>query len=454
MRKNHQPSSLSDLEKHVGISIFTTTTPGICGELKVQPEDFLVCEITPNGRVLSIVEKLDFHKKPNKPSRHVYTQLDVVKRNEDTILVAEKIARALNIEPQLVSWAGLKDNRAITAQRMTIKGDCVNQLLHCRFDTVFLKNFQYVKKPIKLGDLWGNKFDIIMRNIIDINRDKLDSIASNFMNQIATFGSPNYYGLQRFGSIRPNSHIVGKYLFLSDYQKAVEEFLYATYPPEHEIVKICRKELKETQNFEQGLRNFPEGLYYERLIMQQLLRKPQDYLGAIKHLPRPLVNLLMSSYQSYLFNSAISKRMMKFGNLIEPKTNDIISLLLDDNGLTTPLRYRYKKWKKPFLRKVLNMDRARIMCPILGYDSKLSDSYFGRIYKRILKKENFKLDYFKNGKELRAYDFRGSFRSIIVKPRDLQVVPHYEQINPIIRMKFSLPKGTYATMLIRELSKH
>ena len=194
--------------------------------------------------------------------------------------------------------------------------------------------------------------------------------------------------------------------------------------------------------------------HYTYHLIKHLLKRPDDFFGAIKRIPKPLTNLLMSSYQSYLFNRAISHRMIKIGNLTQPKQNDIVSLLLGENGLTTPVRYRYSKWKKPYLKKVIEMDRARILCPIVGYDSKLHETYFGRIYSRILRKERFKLEYFKNGRSLKAYDFRGSFRSIIVKPKDLQVLPHYEnKLKPIIQMQFSLPKGTYATMLIRELSK-
>ena len=454
MRKNQELKSLPDLEKHVGIATFTTSTPYINGDLKIRPEDFVVSEITPTGRILSVNEPNYAETQGPRSSKISYTLVDVVKRNEDTILAAEKIARKLKIDSNFVSWAGLKDNRAITAQRMTIKGDHRKKLQDLRLETLFVKNIHYQKKPIKLGALWGNKFEIILRNI-DIEKHDLDSITSDFKDQISQNGFPNYYGLQRFGSIRPNSHIVGKFIFLMDYKNAVEEFLYATYPPEFEIVKICRKDLRDTQDFEKALRDFPEGLYYERLMIHHLMKKPGDYFGALKRIPRPLLNLLMSSYQSYLFNMAISQRMEKIGNLTQPKQKDTISLLLDENGLTTPVRYIYKKWKKPYLKKVLEMNRARIMCPIVGYASKLKDSYFKHTYSRIMRRENFKLEYFKNGKELKAYDFRGAYRAIIVKPKDLHVVSQYDnRLKPIIQIRFSLPKGTYATMLIRELTKH
>jgi tRNA pseudouridine13 synthase len=454
MKKNRAPITLADLENHVGISMFPTTTSTIQGDLKVRPEDFIVCEITPSGRICTIHEQIYPETKNDSSPKSQYTMIDVVKRNEDTILVAEKIARKLDIDPNYVSWAGLKDNRAITSQRMTIKGDYTRRLSGVHFDTFFIKNIRKSKKPVKLGDLWGNKFEIIIRNIANLTKSELKETTSTFAEQIAQNGFPNYYGLQRFGSIRPNSHLVGKSLFLMEYQKAVEEFLYATYPPEHEIVKICRKELQNTQDFSTALKNFPEGLYYERLIIHHLVKRPDDYFGALKRIPHPLINLLMSSYQSYLFNRAISQRMKKVGNLTQPKQNDIISLLMDENSSTTPLRYCYTEWKKPHLRKIIQMDRARIMCPIIGYDSKLEHSYFKQIYSKILHKEKFKSEFFKNGKHLKAYNFRGSFRAIMVKPKDLQVLALYEnKSNPIIEMQFSLPKGTYATMLIRELSK-
>ncbi len=455
MKRKNVLSKESDLEKHVGISTFTTTTPIIEGDLKIRPEDFIVSEITPTGNILTINEPKYPEVKGTRSSKISYTLIEVVKRNEDTILAAEKLAKELGIDSSHVSWAGLKDNRAITVQRMTVKGDYRQKLSHLHFDTFFIKNIHYSKKPIKLGDLWGNRFEIIIRNISDFKKEQLDEITAEFKSQIAKNGFPNYYGLQRFGSIRPNSYLVGKFIFLKSYQKAVEEFLYSTYPPEHEIVKICRKQLQETQDFQQALRDFPEGLYYERIMIKHLLKKSGDYFGALKRIPRPLLNLLMSSYQSYLFNMAVSQRKQKIGNLTEPKNNDTISLLLEENGLTTPVRYTYTSWKKSHLKKVLEMDRARILCPILGYDTVLKENFFKKIYSRILQKERFKLEYFKNVKDLKTYDFRGSYRSLFVKPKDLHVDAEFDnKMKPIIHMRFSLPKGTYATMLIRELTKH
>ncbi len=76
------------------------------------------------------------NKQPPKTS---YTQIDVIKKNEDTILAAEKIASRLNIDSNFVSWAGLKDNRAITVQRMTIKGDYRHKIANLEFDNFFIK---------------------------------------------------------------------------------------------------------------------------------------------------------------------------------------------------------------------------------------------------------------------------------------------------------------------------
>ena len=74
------------------LSTFSTTTPSIHGDLKIHPEDFIVCEITPVGRILSVNEPNYTESQGPRSSKISYTLIDVVKRNEDTILAAEKIA--------------------------------------------------------------------------------------------------------------------------------------------------------------------------------------------------------------------------------------------------------------------------------------------------------------------------------------------------------------------------
>lgn len=236
MEQEYDFSVREDVESFVGMKIHSS--PVIRGTIKAFPSDFIVSEITPNEETLNInlqenkgvtpAENL-FNSKKIK-----YTVFDLNKKREDTILAAQKISRALNIPLNDITWAGLKDNRAVTVQRMCIKGNHITELGNLNFQRIFIKNIKALKRSIKTGNLWGNNFKIIIRDIsiIDseaisgknINR-KIKSILESKSKNIKEKGFPNFFGLQRFGTYRPNSHLIGKHMFLQNFKEAVEEFL-------------------------------------------------------------------------------------------------------------------------------------------------------------------------------------------------------------------------------------
>ncbi len=442
----------SDMEKFVGIESYSTSTIALGGELKSNPSDFIVCEITPQRKILNttydkIVSNYNFDKNTK------YTAFNLVKTNTDTIIAAQVIAKSLEIPSRFISWAGIKDNRAITVQRMCIRGDYCNKISKLNFNGIFIKNITSRRNPIKVGDLWGNNFRILLRNYKKI--DGIKEFLENFANEIKFKGFPNYFGLQRFGSHRPNSHLIGKHLFLKQYKKATEELLFETYPREIDKVRECRNRLRETQDYKEALGTFPEALFYERIVIEYLEKHPEQYFNALKQLPRSLLNILLSSYQSYLYNKAISKRIELKHELQKPRKGDMISLLFDERGPITPIYYEYGNWYDEHLDKVLKMGRASILCPIIGYESDFSKGYFGPIYREIFEKENFSPESFKNN-ELQTFNFKGTYRPIYIIPLNFSIELMREKkkkSTPPIKLVFSLPKGTYATMLIRELQK-
>lgn len=469
MEQEYDFSDIKDVESFVGMKIYSSTAPVIRGTIKANPSDFIVSEITPDEETLKIdlqenkgvtLDENSFNTKKIK-----YTVFDLNKKREDTILAAQKISKALKIPLNDVTWAGLKDNMAITVQRMCVKGNRIKELGNLNFQRIFIKNIKPIRRPIKIGNLWGNNFKIIIRNIINIDtknisgnntNQKIKLMLENSSKNIKEKGFPNFFGTQRFGTYRPNSHLIGKHMFLQNYKEAIEEFLLKSYPKESDVVKKCRNELKETQDFEQALHNFPKSLFYEHKMISSLIKNSSNYLKALKQLPKPLTNLLYSSYQSYLFNMAISDRVLKKDSLFSPRRGDKISILHSVNGLNSPIIFSYEKSYRKYLDKAKNMDRAVILCPIIGYKTDLTNCYFGPIYRKLLKSENFYQDDFKNSK-LSTFIYKGTYRPISIKPRafSLKFFEKTKKINSDhIILKFSLPKGTYATMLLRELIKN
>ena len=448
-------NSEKDVERFVGIDTYATTGfDGIGGEYKTHFKDFIVKEIVENRRVLDIKED---STSPifSEDSKDRFTTFNLVKVNMDTFKAVKKITKTLKIPYDAINYSGLKDKKSISVQRISIKGNYIKQLRNLKLHDIFIRNIYPTRKPVKLGSHLGNNFTVVIRNI-----EKSKSLRTNIerVNKFLTdFGFPNYFGLQRFGSIRPSSHIVGQFLLNKDFKNAFNEYVVNTYSTEPDISRKARDNLKKERNFEEALKNFPLGLNYERRMIEYLINNPDDYYGAIHTLSFDLRRLLVSSFQSFLFNKMLSLRIKKGIHLFKPLSGDVISILDDFNGNITPVTYTYGGLYDRYLDEALELNRASIVLPIIGKLTNLDDfPLMGSIFKEIAKKEGISDDIFKSGIGTKD-EFKGSIRAMTVKPRDLSMIELSEddlyREKMKIKIEFSLQKGSYATILIREIIK-
>jgi tRNA pseudouridine13 synthase len=118
------------------------------------------------------------------------------KRNENTPRIAEQLARFAGVHPRQVSYAGLKDRRALTEQWFSVQlpGREAPDWAALNSDT--LRILRHVRHPRKLrrGALKGNRFRIRLR---DIEGDVAG--LETRLARIDSDGVPNYFGEQRFG---------------------------------------------------------------------------------------------------------------------------------------------------------------------------------------------------------------------------------------------------------------
>ncbi|MFX0083733.1 MAG: tRNA pseudouridine(13) synthase TruD [Candidatus Hodarchaeota archaeon] len=444
-----------EVEKFVGIEIYAThKINGIKGEYKTLFKDFIVKEIDKNGRILDIKED---YSSPNFSKELIdkYTTFNLVKINKDTFEAVKKIRKALKIPNNLISYSGLKDKQAISVQKISIKGNYIDQLKNLKLHDIFIRSVYPSKKPVKLGSHLGNNFTITIRNL-DTTKEIKHNIEKN-LKFLRNFGFPNYFGLQRFGNYRPNSHIIGCFLLEGHYQKAYEEYVLTTYSTEPEDSRKVRSELSMDGNLEKAYNNFPKILQYERDMINYLIENPGDYQGAIDTLPTDLIRLLISSFQSYLFNRMLSLRVKKGIPLFKPVKGDVICILDDYNGSVTKVKYIFGGTYDKYLKQALKLNRASIVLPIIGNNTNMDEYPLMKgIYKEIVKSdqidENIFLSKYINGSE-----FKGSLRAMTVKPSGLKMVEltddEFYHGKKKIKIEFSLQKGCYATMLLRELIK-
>ncbi|MFX0143416.1 MAG: tRNA pseudouridine(13) synthase TruD [Candidatus Hodarchaeota archaeon] len=444
-----------EVEKFVGIECFTTSRiSGIKGEYKTNFKDFIVKEILNNGKILDIKED---NKSPqfSEELKDRYTTFNLIKINRDTFDAIGEICSALKIDNDLINYSGLKDKFSLSIQKVSIKGNYIEDLKALNIKDIFIRDIFPTKKPVKLGSHWGNNFTIVLRNV-QCSKN-LEGKLKKYVDLLNKIGFPNYFGLQRFGNYRPNSHIVGRYILESNFKKAFEELVTKTYTTESIESRQVRRELRKTGNLEKALKEFPKSLNYERKIIQYLIENPHDYEGCINTLSPDLKKLLISSFQSYIFNKMLSKRAEEGFSLFKPMKGDVISILDDFNGNITQVKYTYGNHYDKYLKKALSMNRASIILPLIGTNTNLEEFPFMKLlFEKVKKQENIKKNIFNVNFNVEQ-EFKGSIRPMIIKPTGLKILEiANDDLNPgkkKVKFEFSLQKGTYATMLIREFVK-
>jgi len=444
-----------EVEKIVGIEVFSTSgIDGIQGTIKNRYKDFIVKEITYSGHILEINE--DYAPTSySVESKDNYTTFNLVKINKDTFEAVRLISGVLGINPKAIGYSGLKDKRAISVQQFSIKGNHVEKLRKLKINDIFIRNINPSKYPVKLGSNSGNHFEITIRNIEHKGNEKKK--IEELLAILRTHGFPNYYGLQRFGTFRPNSHLLGRFILESEFKKAFDELVIATYSSELPQSQRVREDLRKTGDLEKAYNSFPNSLNYERTAIKYLLENPGDFEGAINHLPKYLIKLLISSFQSYLFNKMISLRHKKGISLTKPIKGDVFNILDDENGNKTQIKYIYNGLYDKFLQEAYELNRAKIVFPLIGYKTNLDEfPSIKSLVLEIMDNEGISSDIF-NSKLLETYEFKGSFRPIITKPLGLKILEYTDddlfQNKYKLKIEFSLQKGSYATLLLREIIK-
>jgi len=439
------------LEKQLGIETFATETLGIGGVIRQTLEDFVVEEVLVDGSKAEVEPKLP--SKVAGEGRYLICLL--VKRNWDTLLAARKIAKQLGISERRVRIAGIKDKKAVTAQHISIENIKLERLRRIRVSDIYVYPLCYSPNMIFPHMSFGNMFHVTVRNIshsATVIQERIFSIVDELH---VLGGVPNFFGHQRFGTIRPITHLVGKALAQNDLEKAAMLFLAKTSPDEHPQSREARQKLGETWDFKEALIHFPRRLLYERLMLSHLAKHPKEYVGAFKRLPQRLRSLFLQAYQSYLFNRFLSQRLMRKIPINEPQIGDYV-VKIDSHGLPTNSYVTATSKNLETLHKAVKKREMYVAIPLIGFKQPPSKGVQGEIEKSILEKEKVTQDnfYVSSMPEMSA---AGELRVAVTPIINLKVEkPLKDELNlgkRKLRTSFTLHRGCYATVVLREFMK-
>jgi tRNA pseudouridine13 synthase len=419
-------------EADVGMLYYLSDADGTGGRLKKDPEDFVVKELSDG---------------PASVENGRFVIAEITTRNWETNRLVRMLSRSLGVSRERIGFAGTKDKRAITTQLMSF--ECpIGFMERIGLKDVEIKNLYTAKRGIRIGDLTGNSFTIRVRDCDMLEKDiphTLDLVSSVIKE---TGGFPNYFGVQRFGVVRPITHKIGELIVRGDLEGAVRSYVSDPSLFEDEDAAKARISLTKENDWSSVLKDMPDTLSFEKIMVEHIVSYPDDWQGAIGKLPKNLQMMFVHAYQSYLFNKMLSERMRRGLPLNKPIEGDVI-IPLDAN--------RIPQHENPILTTGSNIDlvarqvrsgRAFVTISLFGSESKIADGEMGDIERSIIEKEGISEKDF-IVPDLPHCSSKGNRREILCPVKDLT----HKVIDNGYEMNFSLPKGNYATCLLREYMK-
>ncbi|XP_075713410.1 pseudouridylate synthase 7 homolog isoform X1 [Rhinoderma darwinii] len=435
--------------------------PGL--ETKTEDRDgkkYIIAYHAAGKKALSKVRTPSDPRKHSWPkSRGSFCHFVLYKENKDTMDAINVLSKFLRVKPNIFSYMGTKDKRAITVQAIAVLKITAQRLSHLNKCLMNFKlgNFTYQKNPLKLGELQGNHFTVVLRNITGT-----DEQVEQAMTSLRDIGFINYYGMQRFGTTAVPTYQVGRAILQSNWNEMIDLILKPRPGAEKGYLVQCREEWAKTKDPDAALRKLP----VKRCVEGQLLRGLSKYglkniVTAFGIIPRNNRLMYIHSYQSYVWNNMVSKRIEEYGLKVVP--GDLVlkgatAIVIDECNIH-------------------NYTIHDVVMPLPGFDVIYPKHKLAEAYGVMLAAD--KLDIKNMRHRVKDYSLAGAYRKILIRPQDVSwevVVYDDPKISLVgtdiekmegkplpvfntegkyraLRMDFSLPPSTYATMAIREVLK-
>ena len=447
--------AVSPLDKQLGIEVYATTSFGVGGVIREAVDDFVVEEMLVDGSKANVNGAVPGKVLGSSSQRQRYLLCVLVKRNWDTFIAVKNVAKQLGIDQWRIQIAGIKDAKAITAQYITIEDVLMEDASKVNVKDIQLCPVGYLREALSLYYLLGNIFTIKIKAIKHKESTIKTRISQTYKELEALGGIPNFYGHQRFGTTRPITHLVGKALFRGNFEEAAMLFLAKPSVHEHPASRQARQELQSTKNFKQALENFPKQLRFERLMLNHLADKPEDFVGAFQMLPIKLQELFVQAHQSYLFNRFLSERVKHGYFLNKAEVGDFV-VAVERSGLPmTGMAKNVTAETVDSVNEQIKAGKLRIALPIVGLKQKLSQGVMGQIEKEVLEKEEINLEN-QRINELSRIGGKGGLRTAITLLRDFKLkngLSNAGDRDCQAELGFMLLRGSYATVVLREIMK-
>lgn len=401
----------------------TEDLPPVGGRIKERVEDFLVDEIPlyePTGR-----------------GEHIYMLVE--KRGMSTLHLVRLLAAHFGVHPRAVGYAGLKDKHAITRQVVSIHvpGKKIESFPQIKHEKIGVLWADYHENKLRIGHLKGNRFSIRVRGI-DASRVV---VFKKGLDRMAVTGVPNRLGEQRFGNLA-NNHEIGRALILRDHA-AVIRLLLAPDASHPENLPEARA-LFARGEYAAALDALPRAARTERSVLGALSRKasPGQAVRQIGPLER---SFFVAAFQSAIFNAVLDERLMA-GTVGSLGLGDVA--FKHENGAVFDVdEAATGAGDLPARLAALEISPSG---PMWGNAMKRAGGEVDRLEVAALEASGVTVEVLAERSNLHA---EGARRPLRVPLTDHDVDAGVDEHGPYVRCAFDLPRGAFATSVLREIMK-
>ncbi|KAL7317776.1 multisubstrate pseudouridine synthase 7 [Mucor circinelloides] len=409
-----------------------------------------------------------------------YLQVNMYKSSIDTMNAINIISSKTLIHAKHFGYAGTKDARAITTQTLTLKSVKPGRIIMAQEELIqsgiYLGDFKFVPNGLTLGDLGGNHFTIVLRDVQGANEADLELSLQSLQSN----GYLNYFGMQRFGTSTVLTHTVGCAIMKKEYEKA-SDLILDPREGDREEYHIARTLWKDTHDAAAVYAIFPKRGFAERKLLSFYTRNPGQHAKAIKALPKNMLSLYSHAYQSYIWNRVVSERARLFGT-DKPMVGDIVMV---DNAKQSAGRSDNNAGRRSFANRqvpkiltaedVENYSITDVVYPLPGKKSVYPDNEIKELYRKFMAEDGISME-----KRDNHFDgLNGDYRAMLSKPEqmswsfiryndpteklcntDVDRLENKDEPAGIadgrylaLKVEFTLGTSQYATMALREIMR-
>lgn len=384
-----------------------------------------------------------------------YLHFTLYKENKDTMEAISHLSRLLKMKPNRFGFAGTKDRRAATTQRVSVKYDGpVNPaFINSRNNNIKIGGLKRIDAPIQLGQHGGNEFTISIKNVellrgqnapIDYRLRMTEACVQASLDHIQQHGFINYFGLQRFGTHAIGTQEIGTRILCGDFETACNQLLYVNptlaarlEDPDVESTfmrdEIARARVisvfKAGDDVSSALYTMPKRFSAEMAIIEHLTKRAnssRDFCGAILSVTRNLRNLYIHAYQSLVWNSATSRRWAAYGSKVVAGDLVLVQSEADPAGQSQDVSENLGQEDDQLFQeaRALSAEEAAsgkytifdIVLPAPGYDVLYPENEIGQYYVEFMgKPENGGLDPYNMRRQQQDFSLKGYYRKIVAR---------------------------------------